>query len=317
MNLEAELGEFARENQFNQRGKLGVALIVTRRAKSSGLPVDPATFLTANGTRVSGLSGSAVNSILREHGVTRSLGTEVGRTSPMSAVHMRTYVSELNRLAGRGVVDLEAVERFWVARVVDYFAQKPLSLRFDPAASVQSIVISIVAEAEERQQQAGGTALVGTVLQHLVGAKLEQALGEQITITHHSANMSDEEHGRGGDFDIGDTAIHVTARPGEGLIAKCRRNISDGIRPIIVTTTRGAAIADGLAEQTGIRDRIELIEIGQFVSTNVHELGQFRTNNVRNSLLSIIERYNEIIEECESNPSLKIALGSRGGSSGR
>ena len=83
-------------------------------------------------------------------------------------------------------------------------------------------------------------------------------------------------------------------------------------RPILITTARGVRIAEGLAEQNGIVDRLEPIEVGQFIATNVHELGLFRSSEVAANLIAIFERYNAIIEQCESNPSLKVAMGGRG-----
>ncbi|WP_409014985.1 DUF4928 family protein [Dyadobacter sp. CY345] len=35
----------------------------------------------------------------------------------------------------------------------------------------------------------------------------------------------DQENGRTGDFDIGDVTIHVTTRPSEALLYKCRENL--------------------------------------------------------------------------------------------
>jgi len=54
------------------------------------------------------------------------------------------------------------------------------------------------------------------------------------------------QSGRNGDFFIGDVAIHVTTAPGEAVIGRCRDNIDNGHRPIIVTTARGLTVAEGL-----------------------------------------------------------------------
>ena len=64
MNLIERLEGFKTKNEFVGRGKLGLALVVTRKAKSSGLPIIPASLLTPNQGQVSGLSGSAINKIL-------------------------------------------------------------------------------------------------------------------------------------------------------------------------------------------------------------------------------------------------------------
>lgn len=119
--------------------------------------------------------------------------------------------------------------------------------------------------------------------------------------------MNNAGRGRGGDFDVGDAAIHVTATPSEALIRKCCENLNSAVRPIIVTTVRGAQLADLLASQAGVRERIEVLEIGQFVATNAQELGLFAGRDVAGALDRIIERYNVVVDEYEADPSLKIA----------
>jgi len=53
-----------------------------------------------------------------------------------------------------------------------------------------------------------------------------------------------------GDPFLSDVAIHVTTAPGETVIGRCRDNIDNGHRPIIVTTARGLTVAEGLAESS-------------------------------------------------------------------
>ena len=77
-------------------------------------------------------------------------------------------------------------------------------------------------------------------MQHLVGAKLDCVLGAD-TIEHHGFSTSDSASNRSGDFHVGDVAIHVTTAPTEALIAKCKANIGDGIRPIIQAHRQGDA----------------------------------------------------------------------------
>ncbi len=74
----------------------------------------------------------------------------------------------------------------------------------------------------------------GAVLQHLVGAKLDCAMGVGC-FEHNSFSKSDEQSGRSGDFLINDVAIHVTTAPGEAVLERCRQNLSDGLYVIIVS----------------------------------------------------------------------------------
>ena len=312
MILEDELARFAAQHGFNDRGQLNVGLIVTDRARKDGLPLDPERLLSPSGGQVAGLSGAAGDRILRRHGVTRSIGTEAGRTSRGSIQNMRSYVAKLNELDAAGLLDdLERVERFWAGQVVALFDREPLTVRSDPAASVQAVVSDVLAQAQARQREGGGAMVIGTVLQHLVGAKLDLALAGRAQVKHHGANTSDEGRGRGGDFDIGDAAIHVTASPTDALLAKCARNLGEGARPMIVTTRKGAQVAHFHAEQHGIAERVEVIEVEQFIAANMHELGLFEAAATGANVRRLIERYNELIEAHQNDPSLKIDLGVR------
>ncbi len=71
-------------------------------------------------------------------------------------------------------------------------------------------------------------------MQHLVGAKLSLLLGDE-KVQRFGFSVADEVSGRGGDFVIGDIAMHVTTMPGEALMRKCKANLEAGIRPVIVT----------------------------------------------------------------------------------
>ena len=62
----------------------------------------------------------------------------------------------------------------------------------------------------------------GAVAQHLIGAKLEYKFREadNIIIDHHSSSTADVQTNRLGDFDIGNTVIHVTKTPNSGHFQK-------------------------------------------------------------------------------------------------
>lgn len=305
MLLHDQLTRFAADNGFNTIGALNVALIMTRRARTDGLPLDPEQQLAASGGQVRGLNGTAGNAILADHGVRHRMGTESGRTNRGSPAQMRAYVGFLNGLAGGGALDLELVEAFWVARIVARFEHRPFRIRRQPGASLQFIIADLLDQALQRQKHSAGAMVLGTVMQHLVGAKLEAALGDRLPITHHGATTSDQK-GRGGDFDLGDSAIHVTASPNDALLRKCAANLAAGLRPIIVTSEKGVTAAALLAEQNGLADKVDIHAIGQFVATNAVELGRFDGTEILASLRDIIDRYNQIILMVEANPSLCI-----------
>jgi hypothetical protein len=271
------------------------------------LPLDPEALLAEKGGQVRGLGKAAVQSILKDHSITRVLAEEGGRTSRGSIKNMRTYVSFLNKLHSQGKVDLDAVEAWWVARVQDFFSAKPFVLRFDPSKSLRAIVADLLAQALKRQADAGGTMFAGAVLQHLVGAKLELVLGQ--AIEHHGASVADGVSGRDGDFVVGDVALHVTVAPGEGVIRKCERNLEKGLRPVIVTTHARVPTASGLADQSGVDERVDVFEAEQFLAGNLYELGRFVHDGRRASADQLIKKYNAIVDACERDPSLRVTIG--------
>ena len=69
-------------------------------------------------------------------------------------------------------------------------------------------------------------------------------------------------------------------------------------------------IAEGLAENIGIADRLDVIEFEQFIATNLHELGKFEAEKRRVKVGELVERYNAIVDTFETYPSLRIDLSS-------
>ena len=304
--IQDKLLEFAASRgMVGRKGGIAVGLHVTDHARKHGLPLDRASLLAASGSQVSGLSGKGVAAILARHGITRKFAAEAGRTNRGTVSQMEAYVAFLNQEASLPGFALEDIETFWIGLVQAFFAAKPLTLKVDNTISLRRVVQSILEQAEERQKQAGGAMLVGTVMQHLVGAKLDLLMGDGV-LAHHGANQNDAGTNRGGDFDLGDVAIHVTGSTGEALIDKCAENISKNIRPIIVTGRRGMALAEGLAERKGIAARVEIIELEQFLAANIHEWSRFEMAARNLKVNELIDRYNLLIDEHETDPSLRI-----------
>lgn len=306
--LPKQLHEFASSHKFlGNKGPLCVALVITRTAIKSGLPLDPAKLVTAAQGQVLGLGKSAVQAILADYGITKVLAAEGGRTSRGSMGNMQDYVAFLNSLAKDKSLDLKAVEAWWANRVRDYFESSPLKLRVDTGSSLKACITGIFDEAKKRQSENRGSTVLGAVMQHLVGAKLEFLYPDQ-TIQQSGYSVADSPTGRSGDFQIGDCVIHVTTAPGALLIQKCSDNLDRGLRPLVVSTNAGAALAETLAEEQGINRRIEVLDITQFLVANMLEWTGFNGAQRRHTFEELIARYNAIVEACETDPSLKIEV---------
>jgi hypothetical protein len=311
-----QLKDFAIEQKFKGKGPLSVAIVVTEFAKgrvaveaeggSTAFPIDPDSLLANSGTQVSGLNSKAVQAVLTRHGIEQVLSSEGGRTSRGSVGKMQQYVAFLNQWEKDGTLDLDAAETFWADQVKDFLSGKPFVLKLDAAWGVRASVRHLSAQAIDRQRGAGGTMFLGTMMQHLVGAKLDVLLGKG-KVEHHSANQSDQKPGRHGDFDVEDVAIHVTSAPSEALVRKCAENLGKNKRPIIITTPRGLLTAEGLLANVDFGNRVDVIEFEQFIATNVFEIGRFSGAGRAVAFTQIVEAYNAIIDLYET-PSLKIEL---------
>lgn len=217
------------------------------------------------------------------------------------------YVAFLNGLLEGNAFNLAKVEAWWVERVRDFFESSPLKLRVDTGSSLKACLTTIFDEAKRRQSENRGSTVLGAVMQHLVGAKLEVLYPDQ-EIRHSGYSVADSPTGRSGDFQLGDCVIHVTTAPGKLLLQKCSDNLDRGLRPLIVSTHAGAALADTLADEEGLSKRIEVLDITQFLVANMLEWTGFDGSQRRDTFEGLISRYNAIIDECETDPSLRIEL---------
>lgn len=284
-----------------------MALVITRKAIESGLPLDSAKLVTTAQGQVLGLGKGAVQAILAKYEITKILAAEGGRTSRGSMGNMQDYVAFLNESAKRKDFNLNFVEEWWVQRVRDFFESSPLKLKIDTSSSLKACLTGIFDEAKRRQAENRGSTILGAVMQHLVGAKLETLYPDK-TINHSGYSVADSPTGRVGDFQFGDCVIHVTTAPGKLLIQKCLDNLDRGLRPLIVSTNAGVALAETLAEEEGINRRLEVLDITQFLVANMLEWTGFNGSQRRHTFEELVSRYNAIIDKCETDPSLKIEV---------
>ena len=303
MTLKNDLAGFRDEHDVCTKGSLSVVVQLTRAFESDDLPIDPEDYKTGRAGQVKGLGGGNLKSILKDRGITRTLSREGGRTSRGSMGLMYAYVALINEAFERdSEVDFRAAEDFWIDEVNRYFAAQPFRLVSDSARSLDSSIDDLIAQARKREAENPGATYTGTVLQHLVAAKLSLVVPD---IEINGADVADAPTGRGGDFMVGDVAIHCTTMPGQPLIEKCADNINAGIRPVIITIRERVAVARSLAEDAGISDRVEVWDIQQFLSTNVYEHGHFNRDDRQQAISYMVVKYNEIIDEYESDPGLK------------
>ena len=303
--IETKLYNFMHTHKMVNKGALCVALVVSRYARENGLPFSPNVMLTEKQGQVRGLSKGNVQAILKEYGITRILAEEGGRTSRGSIGNMQNYVKFLhdNNFTKD---DLDIIEVWWVKQIRQFFAGKPFIFHLDIGKSIRTAIRDLMAQAVKRESEQPGNHIIGTVMQNLVGAKLSLILPNPPEM--HGASVADAVSARDGDFTVEDVVIHVTSAPSEALIRKCGDNLGKGVHPMIITTYRGVIVAEQLAQNAGLENRIDVFDIEQFVASNLYEIGKFKKDERRNTAEKLITAYNHIIDSCETDPSLKISM---------
>jgi hypothetical protein len=304
-NANNRLKQFQVEHNAVTKGPLALLVQLTRMVQGRDFPLKPDNFLTENKGQVAGLGGGNLKKILKEHGITQTLAAEGGRTSRGNMGLMIKYIEFLNKWNKAEAIDFTEVEAFWAKQVQEYFRNQPFTLSADISRTIAASLDELFAQARKRQKQNPYTQYLGTMLQHLVAAKLSIIL-PQNKFQIHGASVADSPTERSGDFVINNTIIHCTTAPGEPLIQKCKANIRSGCLPVIITIFDRVKNAYDLAADANISGRIEVWDIQQFLSTNINEHGLFDEQIRTAKLADIIERYNRIIDENETDPSLKI-----------
>jgi hypothetical protein len=188
-----------------------------------------------------------------------------------------------------------------------HFAEKETEFHFDTGKSLHANIHDLLEQADDLQETSGGANYVGAMLQHLVGAKLDVVLGGG-KIQHHGSSVADHSTARQSDFQIETVAIHVTTHPSEALVRKCAENLRAGLKPLIITLGDGVEGAAFLLKNTNLADRVDVLDVGQFLTANVYERSLFKAAACKMTFSKLLNRYNEIIGACETDPALRIAL---------
>ena len=299
------LEAFQSENHITTKGPLSLVMQFTRMVRNKDFPLNPDDFQTSSKGQVAGLGGANLKKILKEYGISQQLSAEGGRTSRGSMGLMIKYVEFLNAWNAEESVDFSVVEKFWVEQVREYFSNQPFILTADTSKTIGANLDELFEQAKKRQKKNAGTQYLGTMLQHLVAAKLCMIMPDD-SFEIHGVSVADSPTDRYGDFVIGNTVIHCTTMPGALLIEKCMANIRLGCHPVIITIFERVHTALNLAEDAGLAGRVEVWDIQQFLSSNVYEHSCFDESKRNSTLSCIVERYNKIVLETESDPSLRI-----------
>lgn len=310
MSPEDRLRAFQSENNITTKGPLSLVVQFTCMVRDKAFPLNPDDFQTSGKGQVAGLGGANLKKILKGYGITQQLSSEGGRTSRGSMGLMIKYVDFLNAWNAEELVDFSFIEKFWAEQVREYFRNQPFILTADTSKTIGANLNDLFEQAKKRQKQNPGTQYLGTVLQHLVAAKLCLIMPAG-SFEIHGASVADGPTDRNGDFVINSTIIHCTTMPGVLLIDKCKANIRAGAHPVIITIFERVHTALNLAEDAGLAGRVEVWDIQQFLSANVYEHSFFDETKRNSTISDIITRYNQIVLDAETDPSLRIEFEAR------
>lgn len=185
-----QLKEFQVEHSIYTKGPLSLMIQLTRMVQTKGFPLTPRDFLTGSQGQVAGLGGGSLKKILGEHGITRTLAREGGRTSRGNVGLMIAYIEFLNAWQEKERIDLAEAERYWADQVRAYFLNQPFTLAADPSRTIGASLDDLFEQARKRQSENPGMQYLGTMLQHLVAAKLSIILPPD-SFHIHGASVAD------------------------------------------------------------------------------------------------------------------------------
>jgi hypothetical protein len=306
--------ENAREpNGSINKNVMAVGLVMIEHM-GKAFPLDEKRYITKMGGQVSLLGPASAKRILASHGEMRPFTREAGRSSRGSIDHARRLADTLNNSPGASPYlsvsedDREKVRdalQGWVVEQMkgDYFNQQRIQAEVDHTKPVKFAVNALLKAASAR----GGTTS-GAVAQHLVGAKLTLRFpGEKVH--NESYTTADQQTHRQGDFQIGDTAFHVTMRPSNSLISnRCRANLTAKFRPVVLVPEEFADAARSMVALENLDGQVAVVSIEDFVGTNIEEIGIFSERGIRTELKNLLERYNERVKAVEPDPGLLIQI---------
>lgn len=298
------LPKFPQTGHRPARGTIAAALVVLRRLENEfDLNID--SHLAKGGTQIKGTGGASLAKVLQDFGVSKSYLSEGGRTnrgvraqiesmlSCLRAMQLERHCSEERRLV------LQELGGILIEEVQAFFARKKLSVPYDPNHTVWQLVHELIKVARNRGQ-------AGPLAQYLVGAKLQLRYPD-LAIRNDSFSTSDEQLGKGGDFEIGDTVFHVTVSPMPAVYKKCLDNITNGRRAYLLVPGDVEQGTRQLAEATS-SGQISVSSIESFVSQNLDELSEFQRDRLERQLGKLFACYNRRVDLVESDKTLMLQI---------
>ena len=286
------------------RGTLAGALIILDNLRTNPA-LDVQAHTAANSQQLRGATGARLQSILSRFGENRVFLREGGRTNRGMLTRLESLLRHLSDIGFDGLTSeeretaIDSMQKFLIARVREYLNSRKISFRYDGKMTVRRMIGNILSVAGERGKS-------GEVAEYMVGAKLALRF-PNLDIRNSSASASDEQVDERGDFQIHDSVFHVTVAPNRGHYEKCRLNLEEGYRVFLLVPDNRLAGTRQISE-TELDNAVAVESIESFVSQNIEEISTFSRDRLRDSMRSLIVRYNERLAEVETDLSLQIEM---------
>ena len=289
---------------FPPKGTIAGALVVLDRLREAP-DLDIGKHTAPGGAQIAGVGGAAVQRILSRHGESRRFLSEGGRTNrglrgsieQMLKTLTDSGFGELSTQAQVSAID--AMQGFLVEEVKRWYGTQRLAPKYASTRPIWYFISDLLEMARERSAD-------GPVAEYLVGAKLQLRF-PQHEVRNTSYSTADAQPGVFGDFDVGDTVFHVTVSPMPALYEKCVDNLNDG-KMVYIVTLFSLVQATAMAVDRHEPGRIAVTSVEGFVSQNLDEMSEFTADQSKSQLKSLLETYNERVDEVEMDRSLLIKL---------
>ena len=293
------------QDHLPSKGSIAAALHVLSRLRTD-YKLDIAAHVAGGEAQITGLSASALKTVLAEFGEGRVLSSVGGRSNRGARgdvaallIALRPLQLESTNETTRNKVLKAAQQHIVTAYVSLFFAAKRVKALFDPASATARFIDAILENA-----RLSGKA--GAVAEYLVGAKLACRFPTK-QIRNKRFSTSDAQGGFAGDFEIGNTAFHVTVAPMPELFEKLKDNLEQGHRIyLLVPQSHVVGAQQNATLIAGGRIAVEAIE--SFVATNVDELSEFDGTKLKSGFRCLLDKYNERVNEIELDKSMLIDI---------
>lgn len=287
------------------KGTIAAALVVLERLRTD-CRLELAAHVADGGAQIAGLNLPALRRILERFGENREFPSEGGRTNRGNNKPMQQLLQALAESNFRGLSDderaalIDEMQSELVQSLDAYYQLEQIAFDFDPRMPARTLIARILARAGERK-------VSGPVAQHLVGSKLALRFPDQM-VDNFPYSAADDQAGRPGDYQLGDTAFHVTVAPTLGHAERCKKNVRAGIGSYMIVADAKVAHARALLEELGVANQVAVESVESFVGQNIAELSGFASNRFYCTFGDLLREYNKRVCEVETDGSLMIEI---------